>query len=77
MDKNRAKIQMIWGAALVLMGIAVIFRIPQVMPQIMQIESLAAIKGFVYFCFYFLAVALIYGGGRKLFENYKAFFGKE
>jgi len=75
-DKNRAKIQMIWGTALVLMGIAVMYRIPQVMPRIMQIESLAAIKGFVYFCFYFLAVALIYGGGRKLFENYKVFLKK-
>ena len=76
MDKQRATIQVIWGAALVLMGIAVIFRIPQVMPRLMQIESLVPIKGFLYFCFYFLAVALIYGGGRKLFENYKDLFKK-
>ena len=76
MDNNRAKIQLIWGLALVLMGVAVIFRIPQVMPRLMQIESLAALKGFLYFCFYFLAAALIYGGGRKLFENYKIFFKK-
>ena len=67
---------MIWGTALILMGIAVIYRIPQAMPRIMQIESLAAIKGFIYFCFYFLAAALIYGGARKLLENFKVFLKK-
>ena len=77
MDRQRATIQMIWGTALVLMGIAVIYRIPQVMPRIMQFESLAAVKGFIYFCFYFLAAALIYGGGRKLLDHYKVFFKKD
>ena len=66
-DKNN-KVQVIWGIALMLMGIMVLFRIPQVMPRIKQIESFSTSIGFIRFCFYFMAVMLIAGGGKKLYR---------
>ena len=54
-----------------LAGIGVIYRIPQVMPKIIQIEQFSAASGFVYFCFYMMAVILIAGGGKKIFSNFK------
>lgn len=68
-QKHRA--QLIWGIVLVLAGIGVFIRIPQIMPQIRQIEYFAALMPFVYFCFYLLGVLLIAGGGKKIYDNYK------
>ena len=69
-DKNY-HIQVVWGVALVLMGIMVFFRIPQVMPKIEQIESFSSSIGFIKFCFYFMAVMLTAGGGKKLYRQFK------
>ena len=71
MDQKKIIVQMIWGIALVLAGIGVIFRIPQVLPRILTIEQFASIKGFLYFCFYFMAVILIGGGLKKIYHNYR------
>ncbi|MBI5579874.1 MAG: hypothetical protein HY895_12020 [Deltaproteobacteria bacterium] len=72
MDDNlRAKLQLVWGVLLVLAGVGLFFRIPQVMPQIKQIGYFAAVIPFVYFCMYFVAVFLIAGGARKLYLNAK------
>ena len=71
MAQNNVKIQAFWGAALVLMGLAVFYRIPQVMPRIVQIEQFAQMKGFIYFCFYLIGVVLIYGGVKKLYRYYR------
>ncbi len=68
---GRSQLQLIWGAALVLAGIGVIFRIPQVIPRLKQIEQFAAGIGFVYFCAYFIALALIVGGGRKIYQYWR------
>ncbi|TFG41764.1 MAG: hypothetical protein E4H48_05595 [Syntrophobacterales bacterium] len=72
MDDNlKPKIQLVWGVLLVLAGVGMFFRIPQVMPQIRQIEYFAAVIPFIYFCMYFVAVFLIAGGARKLYLNYR------
>ena len=72
MDENlRPKLQLVWGVLLVLAGFGMFFRIPQVMPQIKQIEYFAAVIPFIYFCMYFVAVFLIAGGARKLYLNTK------
>jgi cobalamin biosynthesis protein CobD/CbiB len=71
MDKSKIHLQLVWGALLLLAGVGVFFRIPQVMPQIKTIETFAAIIGFIYFCFYFLGVLLIVGGARKIYDNLK------
>lgn len=69
-NKTRDTVQLIWGIALVLMGIGVLFRIPQVMPQIQTIGYFAPASPFIRFCFYFMALILIGGGLKKLFAHF-------
>jgi hypothetical protein len=72
MDDNvKAKLQLAWGVLLVMAGVGLFFRIPQVMPQIRQIEYFSGVLPFIYFCFYFMAVFLIVGGAKKIHQNYK------
>lgn len=66
-------IQFVWGAALLLAGIGVFFRIPQVMPEIKSIPHFADVIGFIYFCFYLLGVLLVGGGIKKLVQTYKKY----
>jgi cobalamin biosynthesis protein CobD/CbiB len=63
--------QLIWGILLLLAGVGVFFRIPQVMPQIKTIETFASIIGFIYFCFYLLGFLLVLGGAKKIYANLK------
>ncbi|UCH23244.1 MAG: hypothetical protein JSU83_08585 [Deltaproteobacteria bacterium] len=71
MNRNKSVIQIIWGGALILAGIGVFFRIPHVLPKVFNIEQFSSIKGFIYFCFYFMALVLIGGGIKKIYQNYK------
>jgi hypothetical protein len=71
MPQKSVTTQALWGIALILMGLAVFYRIPQVMPRIVQIEQFAHMKGFIYFCFYLIGIVLIYGGAKKLYRYYQ------
>lgn len=73
MNKDKIKMQMVWGTLLILAGIGVFIRIPQVMPQIEKIEGFSSMMIFVYFCFYLLGILLIGGGAKKLYDNYHKF----
>lgn len=53
-----------------MMGIMVLFRIPQVIPEIEKIGTFSSSIGFIKFCFYFMAVMLIAGGGKKLYRQF-------
>lgn len=64
-------IQIIWGGFLLLAGVGVFFRIPQVMPKIEQIESFSSSIVFIRICFYLLGCLLIGGGVKKIRYNYK------
>jgi cobalamin biosynthesis protein CobD/CbiB len=75
MDKNKIHLQLVWGSLLVLAGIGVFFRIPQVMPKIKTIEYFSSAIWFIYLCFYLLGALLILGGGRKIYENYRKLKG--
>ena len=70
MDKK--KIQLIWGSALVLAGLGVFYRIPQVMPKIQSMGGFSGAENIIRFCFYFLGVLLVFGGGKKIYENLKS-----
>ena len=70
LDKNKIVIQIIWGVVLVLAGIGVFFRIPQVMPKIEKIEYFSSVMFFVRFCFYLLGILLVGGGSKKIYNNY-------
>lgn len=68
--KNRIIVQIVWGILLVLMGIGVFIRIPQITPQIEQIENFQKIMPFVKFCFWLMGIILIGGGSKKIYDNY-------
>ena len=68
MPEEKNKIQLIWGVILLLAGIGVFFRIPQVMPEIKKIEHFAAYIPFIYFSFYLLCILLVVGGARKIYR---------
>lgn len=63
--------QIIWAIALILAGLGVFYRIPQVMPNIEQIPRFANAAGFIKFCFYFIGIFLIGGGLKKLYHQYR------
>ena len=69
MDKK--KMAFYYGILLVLVGLGVFYRIPQVMPQIATIELFSQRQGIVKFCFYVLGILLISAGGIRIFKNYK------
>ena len=69
MSDNKKLLKRVWGGALLLAGIGVFFRIPQVMPQIEEIRQFSAIMPFIRFCFYLIGILLIGGGCRKLYET--------
>lgn len=67
---NKNKVQIVWGTALVMAGLGVFYRIPQVMPKIVSIEAFAHAAGIIRFCFYVLGVLLIYGGAKKIYDHF-------
>ena len=71
MDKNKIVTKIVWGGVLTLAGIGVFFRIPQVMPKIAKIEYFSSATYFIRFCFYLLGVLLIWGGAKRIYENYR------
>ena len=73
MTKEKLMIHFVWGTALLLAGIGVFFRIPQVMPEIKSIPQFADVIGFIYFCFYLLGALLVGGGIKKLIQTYKRY----
>ena len=70
-SKSKATFQLIYGIALTLAGIGVIYRIPQVMPRVEQIQQFSSVIGFIRFSFYLMGVLLIGGGLKKIYGNYK------
>ena len=77
MEKNKIHFQLVWGGLLVLAGIGVFFRIPQVMPKIKTIEYFSSAIWFIYICFYLLGILLIMGGARKFWDNYRRLKGED
>ncbi|OQX05342.1 MAG: hypothetical protein BWK80_52305 [Desulfobacteraceae bacterium IS3] len=71
MTKDKSLIQMIWGIALVLAGIGIFFAMPQKIVQLQQMQASSFFINFTRFSFYLIALLLIGGGGRKIYENYR------
>jgi len=69
---SKSPFQMVYGIALVLVGIGVFVRIPQVMPKLMAYETLAGASWFIRFCFYLMGIILIGGGVKKLIRHFKS-----
>ena len=64
--RPKQNLQLIWGIALLLVGIAVFIRIPQVMPEISKIKQFAGVTVFIRICFYLMGIILVGGGIKKL-----------
>ena len=63
--------QIVWGGLLLIAGIGVFFRIPQVMPRLEQIDTFVSAMTFIRFCFYLIGCLLVCGGIIKISKNYK------
>ncbi|RJP94929.1 MAG: hypothetical protein C4518_02080 [Desulfobacteraceae bacterium] len=63
---NKNPVQLIWGVALFVMGIGVIFRVPVVAERILTAGELSSGLYFLRFCFYLIAVILMGGGIKKI-----------
>jgi multisubunit Na+/H+ antiporter MnhG subunit len=70
--QSKKKTQLVWGAALTLMGIAVFFRIPQVMPKLVEMGQSESTILFIRICFYILGILLVVGGMKKVMNHIKA-----
>jgi hypothetical protein len=67
MKSNRDLFQSVWGAALLIMGVAFFFRIPYAIEQVKTIEYFAPVAVFIRICFYIMVILLVGGGVKKLF----------
>ncbi len=68
---NKSPMQLIWGVALLFMGLGVFLRIPQVMPKIQEIGHYASAMPYIRFSFYLLGILLVGGGIKKILGNYQ------
>ena len=64
--KNNA--QLAWGAALILVGVAVFFRIPQVIPQLVQMGQSTTTVSVIRICFILMGILLVGGGIKKIVQ---------
>ncbi len=69
MDKK--KINFYYGIVLILVGLAVFYRIPQVMPKIATIAFFAPKLFIAKACFYILGGLLVLAGCIRVYKNYK------
>jgi len=69
MDKQ--KLTFYYGIILIIVGIAVFIRVPQVISQIEVIDFFKNKIGIVRFCAYFLGFLLVLAGGIRVGRNYK------
>jgi uncharacterized membrane protein HdeD (DUF308 family) len=70
-NKQKSTLHLIWGILLLIAGVGVFFRIPQLMPEIKKIEHFGPYIIFIYFCFYLMGILLIVGGGKKVYGYIK------
>jgi len=71
MGKNNSIFHLTWGILLSLTGIALIVRSPQVMERILQIEYYVPINWLIRIILYLIALMLIGGGSKKIFDSSK------
>lgn len=67
----RSGFQLIWGIALLLVGVGLFIRIPQVMSQLAQLKVFAGATGIVRFCLYLVGVILVGGGLQKIVRYFR------
>jgi hypothetical protein len=71
-QQPRNTVQLVWGIALLLAGLGVFVRIPQVMPKLAQLEYFSSVLGFIRFCFYLMGIILVGGGLKKIIHYFRS-----
>ena len=72
MLRGKNQFQLIWGGVLILAGIAVFFRIPQVMPELGEIGSFSLTLPFIRISLYLLGLLLVAGGIKKIRDTLRS-----
>lgn len=72
---NNKKFHFFYGFFLIIVGICVFFRIPEVVQQIEHIEFLKQKINVVKFCLYMLGIFLIIAGSIRIHKNYSSLKG--
>lgn len=70
--RGRNAAQFGWGIALIIAGLGVFYRIPQVLPKLAHIETFASAMWFIRFCFYLMGIILIGGGAQKIIRHFRS-----
>lgn len=68
---GKKNINFYYGIVIIVVGLAVFYRIPQVMPRVATIEFFAQKLFIVKACFYILGGLLVLAGSIKIYKNYK------
>ena len=68
-SQSKNYVQIVWGAALILVGVAVFFRIPQVIPQLVKMGQSNTTVLFIRICFYLMGILLVGGGVKKIVQR--------
>jgi hypothetical protein len=72
MSEKQSTLQLLWGMALTAAGVGLFFRFPEVIPRLLEsYGTFAAMRYFVYFVCYLVAVVLIIGGARKIYAYFR------
>ena len=69
--RSKNNIQLIWGAALILVGVSVFFKVPLVVPKLKTMGLSEGTIGFFSVCLYIIGFILVGGGVRKWFLHFK------
>ena len=72
MSDKKQSLQKAWGIALVLMGVAIVFRVPEILERLKDNPLFVSGRLYVQFCFYFIALVLVVGGFKKLLPSSKS-----
>ncbi|MBT8342395.1 MAG: hypothetical protein HKP58_16275 [Desulfatitalea sp.] len=65
-------LQLVYGIALVLVGVGVVVQMHQQLPHLARFESLANSAWYTRFCFYLMSVILVGGGIKKIIGYLKS-----
>jgi hypothetical protein len=69
--RSTNNIQLIWGAALILVGVSVFFKVPLVVPKLKAMALSEGTIGFFSVCLYIIGFILVGGGVRKWIQHFK------
>lgn len=65
---NKKQFQILYGIVLIIVGIGVFFKIPYVMPKILEINYFANATLVIEFSFYFLGGLVVLAGVKKIYK---------